>query len=119
MAETKQYITQKQENGNVMISEDVIATIVAHAVKDVDGVAGLSVKPGVDVIAKKGWGKGIKITINQQDELSIDCYILVTYGRAVVSVATTAQEAITSAVESMTGVKVSSVNVNVSGIVRD
>lgn len=119
MAETKQYITQKQENGNVLISEDVIATIVAHAVKDVDGVAGLSIKGGVDVITKKGWGKGIKITIDQQDALSIDCHILVTYGRAVVSVATAAQEAITSSVESMTGFKVSSVNVNVSGIVRD
>jgi len=118
MADTKQYISQKMENGNVMISEDVIATIVANAVKDVDGVAGLSAKPGVDVIAKKGWGKGIKITISQQDELIIDCNILVTYGRAVVSVATAAQEAITAAVESMTGVKVSSANVNVSGIVR-
>jgi uncharacterized alkaline shock family protein YloU len=31
MAEYKQYITQIQENGNVMISEDVIATIVANA----------------------------------------------------------------------------------------
>ena len=119
MAETKQYITQKQENGNVLISEDVIATIVAHAVKDVDGVAGLSVKTGVDVIAKKGWGKGIKITIGQEDELSIDCYILVTYGKAVVSVATAAQEAIATAVEAVAGVRVSSVNVNVSGIVRD
>ena len=119
MADTKQYITQKQDNGNVMISEDVIASIVAHAVKDVDGVAGLSVKPGVDVIAKKGWGKGIKITINQQDELSIDCYILVEYGRPVVSIATAAQEAITTAVESVAGVTASSVNVNVSGIVRD
>ena len=31
MAEYKQYITQIQENGSVMISEDVVATIVAHA----------------------------------------------------------------------------------------
>ena len=32
MAESKQqYITQTQENGSVMISEDVIATIVGNA----------------------------------------------------------------------------------------
>ena len=31
MAENKRYITQVQENGNVMISEDVVATIVANA----------------------------------------------------------------------------------------
>ena len=118
MADTKQYITQKLENGNVLISEDVIATIVANAVKDVDGVAGLNTKPGVDAITKKGWAKGIKITISQQDELTIDCSILVTYGRPVVSVATAAQEAITTAVESMTGVKVAEVNVSVCGIAR-
>ena len=31
MADNKHYITQVQENGNVMISEDVVTTIVAHA----------------------------------------------------------------------------------------
>ena len=38
MAENKQYITQIQENGSVMISEDVISTIVAHAVAEVEGI---------------------------------------------------------------------------------
>ena len=41
MAENKQYVTQIQDNGTVMISEDVIASIVAHTVNDVEGVAGL------------------------------------------------------------------------------
>ena len=39
MAEYKQYITQQQENGSVMISEDVIATIAEHALTEVEGVA--------------------------------------------------------------------------------
>ena len=42
MAENKQYITQVQENGTVLISEDVIMTIVAHAVEEVEGVVGLN-----------------------------------------------------------------------------
>ena len=33
MAESKQYVTQQQENGAVLISEDVITTIVAHAIE--------------------------------------------------------------------------------------
>lgn len=118
MAETKQHITKKLDNGNVLISDDVIATIVANAIKDVDGVAGLGAKPGMDVITKKGWGKAIKITISQNDELTIDCNILVTYGRAVVAVATAAQDAITAAVESLTGITVTATNVNVSGIAK-
>lgn len=121
MAETKQYITQNQENGTVMISEDVIATIVTHAVVDVDGVVGLDIKPGADIaelIGKKNWGKGVKITISEDDELSIDCNITVAYGHSVVDVAKAAQDAINSAVESMTGAAISAVNVNVCGIVR-
>ena len=38
MAENKQYIEQVLDNGTVMISEDVIAEIVSHAVSEVEGV---------------------------------------------------------------------------------
>ena len=121
MAENKQYVTQIQDNGSVMISEDVIASIVAHAVKDVEGVAGMTVKPGVDIaelLTKKNWVKGMKITIGEQDELYIDCNITVAYGQSVVDVAKAVQEAVTGALESMVNTKVASVNVNVCGIVR-
>ena len=119
MAENKQYIMQVQTNGNVMISEDVIATIVEHAINEVEGLVGLSTKPGADIadlIGKKHWGKGLKITIGEEDELYIDCNVIIAYGQSVVSVAKAVQEAVTGALESMTGVKVASVNVNVCGI---
>lgn len=121
MAETKQYITQVQENGNVMISEDVIGTIVDHAVCDVEGVVGLSTKPGSDIaelIGKKNWGRGIKVVIAEDDSLAIDCNIVVAYGQNIVSVADNVQQAVSGAIESMSGVKVSSVNVNICEIVR-
>lgn len=121
MAENKQYVTQDQENGCVMISEEVISTIVAHAVKDVEGVVGLNTKSGLDlveIIAKKNWGKGIKVTIAADDTVSVDCDIIVSYGQSVVGTAAALQESIVSALESMTGVKVGEVNINICGIVR-
>ena len=121
MAEYKQYVTQIQENGSVLISEDVITTIVAHAVEEVEGVVGLNVKPGADIIemiGKKGWGKGLKIPIGEEDALTVDCNITVAYGQSVVSVAKAVQEAVTNALESMAGVTIAAVNVNVCGIVR-
>ena len=114
MAEYKQYITQIQENGNVMISEDVIAAIVEQTLTEVEGV----VKGGTEVIGKKHWGKGIRIAIAEDNSLSIGCNIIVGYGESVVNVANAVQEAITMAVESVTGVTVTDVNVNVCGIVR-
>ncbi len=121
MADNKQYITQTQENGNILISEDVIGTIVAHAVSEVNGVVGLSTKPGADIIemiGRKNWGKGIKVVVDEDNKVSIDCNVIVTYGQNVVAAASDVQIAIYNAVDSMTGVKVSSVNVNVCEIVR-
>ena len=121
MAESKQYITQVQENGSVQISEDVISTIVAHAVSDVEGVVGLEVKPVADIaelIGKKNWGKGVKVSILDDDSVKIECNVNVIYGCSVVNVANAAQSAICNAVEAMTGVTIHSVNVNVCGITR-
>ena len=121
MAENKQYITQAQDQGTVLISEDVIATIVANAVADVEGVVGLNTKTGSDIadmIGKKKWGKGIKITIDQNNTMVIDCNVNVGYGASVVTVSKSVQEAVTAAVESTAGVKVAAVNINVCGIIR-
>jgi len=121
MAECKQYITQLQENGSVMISEDVISAIVAHAACEVEGVVSLNVKPGADIadlLGKKNWGKGLKITIADDDSISIDCNISVSYGQCVVTVAKAVQTAIMNALESMAGVKITAVNVNICSIVR-
>ena len=114
MAEYKQYITQDQENGSVMISEDVIATIAEHTLTEVDGV----VKGGAEVVGKNSWGKGMRIAIAEDNTLTIGCNVIVRYGESVVDVAKAVQSAITNAVESITGVTVADVDVNVCGIVR-
>lgn len=111
MAENKQYITQIQENGNVMISDQVLVNIISHAVSEVDDVA-LSGKPG------KNWGKGIKVTISDDDKVEVKVYINVNYNHSVTTAAAAVQESIRTALESMTGVTVSGVNVDVVGIIR-
>ena len=109
MAENKRYITQVQENGNVMISEDVIATIVTQATLEVEGIESLH--------TRKSWsGKNMKIVIAEDNTLVIECNVIVKYGYSVIDVAKNAQQSITSAVESMVGVKVTSTNVNVCHI---
>ena len=121
MAEYKQYITQSQENGNVMISENVVAAIVANSMSEVEGVGSLGVKPGItalDFDTKKHWNKSLKVLIAEDNTVSIDCSLMIKYGYSVVDVAAAVQQAITTNVEAFTGVNVSNVNVNVCGIVR-
>lgn len=121
MADNKQYIAQPQENGCVMISEEVIATIAQNALSEIQGFAGLSTKSGadvVDLVGRKGFGKGIKVSVTDDNKIIIDCNILIAYGSNVMNVAKAIQRCIANAVESTTGNKVDGVNVNVSGIIR-
>ena len=45
MAENKEYYVQEVTDGSIQISEDVVASIAATAVLEVEGVCGLSSKP--------------------------------------------------------------------------
>lgn len=110
MADYKRYITQTQENGSVMISEDVVAAIAEHALLEVEGASLLR-----DI---KNWNKGIKILIAEDNSVAISMNITVTFGYSVVEVAASAQSAVTASVENRTGVKVSEVNVNICGIAK-
>ena len=110
MAENK-YITQTQENGQVLIAEEVLVNIISQAVAEVEG-AELSGKPGIN------WGKGIKLTIDEQNRVAAKCYINVDFNQSVVAIAANVQENVASALESMAGVEVLSVNVSVVGVTR-
>ena len=121
MAENKQYITQVQDNGRVLISEDVIAAIAAQSLTDIEGFVTLSNKPGAEyaeIIGRKNWGRGIRVTISENDEVAIDCNVVIAYGTSVINVAQAIQEAVVSALDSMTGISSVDVNVNVCGIAR-
>lgn len=109
MSETKGYITQKQDNGSVLISEDVIASITTVAAKEVEGVCGL-----YGGFGKKA-GKGLKLNL-KESSIDIECNITALYGHSVIEIAKNVQDAVVNAVESMTGLKVDSCNVNVCSI---
>lgn len=118
MAETKDYLIHEQENGKIFISEDVIASIAALAVREVEGVYGLSISSNFDlanILGKKNLGQGIRVDF-AEDGMVISCNLVVRMGAAVMSVAQNVQEAITEQVSSMTGERPIRVNVNVCGV---
>ena len=104
MAENKDYVTTELENGTVNINEDVITTVAAAALRDVEGV-----------VNAKNDKKTIRVTLGE-DAVSVDCGLVLLYGHSVVEIAKNVQYAVTNAIESMTGLKVSRVDVNVTGI---
>ena len=112
------YITCREENGSIDISEDVIATMVRTAVLEVEGVAALSHTVGAELaelIGLKTLTKGVKVQF-VEDKIVIDTIITVNYGCKIVDVAKAVQEKLVGVIQSMTGFEKAEVNVHVSGI---
>ena len=83
MAESKNYIVQPQEGGNILISEDVIASIASLAVREVEGVYGLSATQTLDltaILGKKNLSSGIRVTL-QDNVIDIACNLVVRMGQ--------------------------------------
>lgn len=118
MSDSKDYITKTQDNGTVNISEEVVASIAALAILEVEGICGLTSGIGavpVESIAMKVLTKGIRVNM-VDDAIAIECSVMLSYGYPVIETAAAVQEKVACAVEGMTGVKVSAVNVNVCGV---
>lgn len=107
---------------NLNISEDVISIIAGLAASEVDGIAGMTLGfvDGINQIlgSNKKYSKGVKISLDGR-KVTIDLYVNVKYGVRIPDIAWAAQNAVKSAVENMTGLEVSNVNINVQGITFD
>ena len=112
------YISYREENGSINISEDVISSIDRAAISEVEGVSGLSTTAGAELaemIGLKTLPKGVKIRFDG-NRIITDAIITVSYGSNVVSVAKAVQNAVRNVIESTTGFEDAEVNVHVSGI---
>ncbi len=107
---------------NLTISEDVIGIIAGIAAAEVDGVSGmtLGLVDGINQILgnNKKYSKGVKIELDGNNVV-IDLYVIVKYGVRIPDVAFSIQNSVKSQVETMTGLNVQSVNINVQGVTFD
>ncbi len=106
------------EIGNIKISEEVVAILADKAVKEVEGIAGLSGSLADNIavaFGKKSATKGIGVDI-KEGEAIVHLHVIVRYGYRIPEIAWQAQEVVKNTVESMTGLVVTKVNVSVEGV---
>ena len=112
-------VNEETISDEIKISDDVIAVIAGKAVSEVSGVYEMSggFAGGITEVlsGKKNLAKGIKVDVNQ-GEAKIDVSIIVEFGVRIPDVAFEIQNRVKKAVETMTGLKVSNVNVHVQGV---
>ncbi len=104
--------------GVIRIADEVVSTVAGLAAIEVEGVASMSGGWGTDLVeklGKKNFGKGIKVEIND-NETTIDIFITIQFGYPIPQVAENVQKEVKMAVETMTGLNVSSVNVHVVSV---
>lgn len=121
MVDKKQYIVQANENGQILISEDVISTIVYHALTEVEGFGGLTIRNHNEFtppLSAKNWHKGIRVVINEKGSLFLEINTLVLYGANIVTVAQNIQNSVTEILTSTIGIAPKRVHVNINGIIR-
>ena len=105
MGENKDYMTHPEELGCIHISEDVLATIAGGAAAEAEG----------SLATKKSNARGVRVAVDE-DGAVIDLYVMIRYGYPIPEVAEKIQNAVSTAVESMTGFAAKAVNVHVGGV---
>ncbi|WP_234120085.1 Asp23/Gls24 family envelope stress response protein [Clostridium hydrogenum] len=105
--------------GIIKISDEVVGVIAGLAASEIKGVVGMSsgIAGGITQIlsGKKNFTKGVKINI-EEESASIELYVVIEYGLKIPEVAAKVQENVKKTVESLTGLKVSAVNVFIQNV---
>ena len=115
MGENREYLTQSASDGSINISEDVVVAIASEAIGEIEGVGATMTEQLTEQFMGKKPARGIRMDI-QDGEITLDVYLTVKYGFAIPETAAKVQDAVMSAVETMTGFSVRAVNVHVGGI---
>ncbi|EZH67203.1 hypothetical protein DH09_04515 [Bacillaceae bacterium JMAK1] len=106
--------------GSIDISKEVVATVAGGAATDCYGIVGMAsqkqIKDGISELLKRdNFSRGVVIRENEGD-LMIDMYIIVSYGTKISEVAYNVQSKVKYQLEKLLGLQVDSVNIFVQGV---
>ncbi len=104
--------------GSVQIADEIVAVIAGLAATEVEGVNKMYGNITNEIVSKLGMkklSKGVKISI-QDETVSVDLKLVLDYGVNIAKVSEEVQDRVKSAIETMTGLTVSEVNIRIAGI---
>lgn len=106
--------------GEIIFSDDYIASLAGLAATECYGVVGMSPKKVWDsvaeVLGRDNLKKGVKVYTDESSAVKIELHIVVEYGTSISALGTSIIQTVRYQVEKATGLNVKDVNVVVSGI---
>ena len=107
--------------GEIRISSDVFTAITGSAATNCYGVKGMAVRSKTDglvhLLRRESMSKGVKVTYNDDNTVSIELHIIVDNGVNLTAVSRSIMSEVRYMVERITGTKVKSVDVCVDSMV--
>ena len=104
--------------GEVSIADDVVAVIAGLAATEVDGVSTMSGNITNELVSKLGMknlSKGVKAIVTDEG-VTVDMTLNVKFGFSIRELSLKVQDRVKSAIETMTGLIVTCVNIRVANI---
>ncbi|MDE6749644.1 MAG: Asp23/Gls24 family envelope stress response protein [Lachnospiraceae bacterium] len=112
------YLDENSKVGSVKIADDVVAMIAALAATEVEGVASMAGNVTHELLSRvgvKNATKGTRVEVLQK-KVKIDLAITIEYGYNIPATCQRVQAKVKNAVENMTGLDVTDVNIRIAGI---
>lgn len=112
-------VYSKDENGQVVIADEVVSVIAGIAATETEGVDSMNGGWSGEIISRMGirdLSKGVTTSI-EDGHVSVDLSLNVKYGFSIPEVSKNVQDKVAQAIESMTGLNVLDVNIKISGVV--
>ena len=112
------YTLEEGSMGQVQIADEVVAIIAGLAATEVEGVssmAGNITKELVSKLGKKSLSKGIKVEV-EDGIVHVNVAINIAYGYNVPKTSQKVQEKVKAAIENMTGLEVSGVDIQIASV---
>lgn len=119
MAEDRKAVKIKEsEMGEVKVADEVIAIIAGLAATEVPGVSSMAGNITNELVSKLGMknlSKGVRIEMTD-DSVEVYLALNIAYGYNIPEVSAKVQERVKSAIENMTGLTISVVNVKIATV---
>lgn len=119
MAEDRKGFKIKDDKlGEVKIADEVVAIIAGLAATEVEGVSSMAGNITNELVSKLGMknlSKGIRVEV-AEGMVKVAVALNIAYGYAIPEVSSKVQERVKNAIENMTGLEVSGVNVRIAAV---
>ena len=104
--------------GVIRVADDVVSIIAGLAATEVEGVGSMAGNITNEIVAKTGiknLSKGVHVDV-MDGIVTVDLNLNIKYGYAIPEVSKNVQERVSSAIETMTGLEVGTINVRIASV---